>query len=110
MKLHETEQWEIDQEIPLPKTQEKPCKFLQSKAVLVDDNPEEGKIQIEVTNGGGLYFKFTSREEHTVEEIEECDLGHKHRRIVLKDFNYESITISRADAKNLLEWLRMRVK
>jgi len=109
--LNEIEQWELDQEIPAPLRNDNACKFQKTKAVLLNnDDHDEGKIEVATTNGGGLSFQFTSREEHTTEEIERCDLGHQHRKVILKDYNFERIHISRSESKNLIKWLRMRVR
>lgn len=108
---HEMDQYYEDQEIPLPLPKSEACKFLKSKCVLASkDDPEEGEIEIATFDHGGLRFYFTSRQEVTEEETVECDLGHNHRIKKLVNHTYESFSISRKDAKNLLTWLKMRVK
>jgi hypothetical protein len=81
-------------------------KVSKSKVVLKDDNDDhEPKIEICESNGGGLNFTFTTRQEVTTEDLVECDQGHKHRKIVLQDYTYETLRIGRRERKLLLAWL-----
>ena len=108
---HEVEQWELDSELPPPpKSKSRSCKFTQNKAVLRNEDPDEPELKLGITNGGGLHLRFTSHQEHTTEEVVQCDLGHKHRKVITKDFTWESFSISRTEAKLLLHWLKERIK
>lgn len=109
-KLNDVEQWEVDQEMPAPLVNVRECKFLKTKCELVDDDPDDPSIEINLTHSRGLSFKFTTHKEITSEEWEDCDLGHKHRKLITNDYHYEQMHISRQDAKKLLAWLEMRIK
>lgn len=107
-KLSEVEQWELDIERPIPLKDETKCKFLKTKAVIagIDYHDNESEIEIMGTNGNGLSFRFKTSEERTIETIVECDLGHKHRALKKEDYHYHSFTISKKEAKQLIQWLR----
>jgi len=113
IKLSEVEQWEIDQEIPVAEPREKAKRisaFLASKAKLRNDDRENNhEIEISSDSNGGLSFVFTTSQEKSVEKIVECDLGHKHRQIETETFSYHSFSISKAEAKALIQWLKDRV-
>jgi len=112
-ELSEVEQWEIDQEIPVAEPREKAKRisaFLKSKAKLRDDDREMNpELEISSDSNGGLSFVFTTNQERSVEKIVECDLGHKHRHIQTESFSYHSFSISKAEAKALIQWLKARV-
>jgi len=113
IELSEVEQWEIDQEIPVaePGARAKRIStFLKSKAKLVDnDRGNNPTLNISQSSRGGFHFVFTTNQERSVEKIVECDLGHSHRQMETESFSYHGLTISQAEAKALIQWLKARV-
>ena len=79
-------------------------RVLKSKVVIKDEyDPDDGELEI-IKKRDGLQFKFTTRQERSVEKLVECDMGHKHRQVETVDFSYESIFLNRRHAKILLAW------
>lgn len=79
-------------------------RICKTKAVIKDEyDPDDNELEIQKKKDG-IEFKFTSKQEYTCEDVEECDLGHKHRVIKTKDFAYETVRLDRRSAKILLAW------
>jgi hypothetical protein len=99
MELREDEYPEMPRKVV-----DETLRLTKTKAILKDAYDDDS-VEITRKKDGSINIVFRTHQDVTVEEVVECNLGHKHRQVVTKDYSYESINVSARHAKKLVEWL-----